>query len=254
MAIRGTALVGAVVTLSLALAAPAAAQGKKKPSSLPGTATFRCTGTAGDCPGSPAPDRILGQHTTQNPDITYPGSGVPESGRGAHLRPGNEMWLGLRDGFTVRLDFSERVGLATCDPWCKYDEAFGGTDTIVIGETSYAEFQTNVVDDLDETDTTPTLMDVSTDPQNPSPVRLHISFYDSTGRLWNFNFSNARNSGAENASVWRSGPCAWVITDGGSLAELSTLVKLNGKQFRSYEGLYAAPFEITFTAPGCPMP
>jgi hypothetical protein len=257
MVIRAMALASAVLALSLgSVSVVAQGKGGKKPSSYPGNATFRCYGEVGECVASD--DGVLGQITGQNPEGDYPGTGVPESGRGAHLRTAsNELWIGLRDGFTVRLDFSQRLADPTvpCQQggYCQYDTAFGtATTSLVIGESSYAEIQTNVVDG---DDTSVSLLDVSTDPDNPSSVRLLMSFYDSGGKLWNFNFGDHRNSGAENASVYRvANTCTWVFTDGGSLAELSTLVKLQGKQFRSYEGLYAAPFEITFTASQCPAP
>ena len=245
-----------VFTFSLALGASASAQGRKKPTSYPGTADFRCEGTVGGCPGSPDPDDgVLGQFTPENTEASYPGTGTPEGGRGAFLRETGEMWIGLRDGFMVRLDFGRRMANATvhCDPNCQYSSTFGDVTSVLIGETSYAEIHSNVVGA--DGDTTPSLFDVSTDPDNPSTVRLLMSFYDGSGRLWNFNFSDARNSGSGNASVYRiADTCSWVFTDGGSLAELSTLVKKTGKQFRSFEGLYAAPFEFTFTASACPQP
>lgn len=254
MATRRMALLCGVMVLSLGVAVPAMAQGKKKPSSYPGSAVFRCN-DLGPC--AAPDDGVLGQVTNENPDVTYPGTGIPEGGRGAHLKTANnEMWIGLRDGFTVRLDFSRRDADPTvpCQTggYCQYQTSFGSATSLVIGESSYAEIQTNVVDG---DDTSVSLLDVSTDPDYPSSVRLLMSFYDSSGKLWNFNFGDHRNSGAENASVYRvANSCTWVFTDGGSLAELSTLVKLQGKHFRSYEGLYTAPFEITFTASQCPAP
>lgn len=257
MSTRRMALLCGVIVVGLGLASSAFAQGKKKPSSYPGTATFRCYGSPGGCPGSPEPDDgVLGQITPENPNGDYQGVGITESGKGAHLRAAsNEMWIGLRDGFTVRLDFSQRLRDATvhCAPNCQYATVFGpDTESLVIGENSYAEIQSNVIDG---DDTSVSLLDASTDPANPSSVRLLMSFYDSAGKLWNFNFSDARGSGSENASVYRvANTCTWVFTDGGSLAELSTLVKLQGKQFRSYEGLYSAPFQITFSTNQCPVP
>jgi hypothetical protein len=260
MATRQTALVFSVVALVIGLAATAAAQGKKKAASYPGTAVFRCNGTVG-CPGSTEPDDgILGQVNSVN-DGTYRGTGTPEAGRGAHLRvnsgdTNHEMWIGLRDGFQVLLKIGPLDPLAPCrtapNNYCEYPGAFGvGVESVVIGATSYAEIQTDVVDGVGST---PTLLDLPIDTAQtvePAPVRLLIAFNDSSGRLWNFNFSDARNSGAENASVWRTGECTWVITDNESHAELSTLTRVSGRQFRSFEGIYAAPFQITFNAPRC---
>ena len=98
-----------------------------------------------------------------------------------------------------------------------------------------------------------------------SRTRLYFGFNDASGRLWNFNFSDTRANGtatlSRNAFVTRMNLCEWVFTDRlydtegrllvRSLAELSTLVRVSGKQVRSFEGVYEAPFQIKFHAPNC---
>ncbi len=244
MTLRRALLLGTTFVLSLGLVAHAAAQGKKKPSSWPGTADFRCNGLTTPCPDE---DLIVGDGSH------YAGLGTPESGQGAHLRTNYEMWLGLRNPLKLFIDFIAQDPAAPCATgavnYCQFPAAFSPANNILIDGVTYAEIQTNVVDDAD--DATPTLMDMSIGATRP--IRVLISFNDPhTGSLWNFNFSKARASGATNASVRRSAACEWEITDGGGKAELSTLVRLQGKQFRSFEGLYTAPFLITFKAPGCP--
>jgi hypothetical protein len=260
------ALIVAASVLGLGLATTASAQGKKKPAaSYPGVAGFRCDPMlAGDCAivGPTVGDGVVGVVTPQNSSLTYPGSGTPEGGRGAHFRSnsGNtnhEMWIGLRDGFQVLLNIGSEDVNAPCrtngNNYCQYPAAFG--ESILIGST-YAEIQSDVVDVFGSSAPTLLTLPILSEPPseaNASSVRILIGFNDPSGRLWNFNFSDARNSGAQPASIWRTGACTWIINDGGAQAELSTLIRIAGKQFRSFEGLYSAPFEITFIGPNCPV-
>jgi hypothetical protein len=247
MTICRTLALGAACCLTLCFAAPAMAQGKKL-ESWPGTAKFRCEGSVGGCPGGGEPDdRILGQLTPENPQGTYPGTGTPEGGRGAHLRAnGLELWLGLRDGFEVVIDFGAQDPNPPCGEQCYYRDAFPA-NTARIG-SPYAEFQTDVIDQSGGI--TPTLLDIPIG--HTREARLHIAFNDAAGRPWNLSFSDARNPLAANAEIKRVDHCKWEITDGDAKAELSVMVRTSGKRFRSFEGLYALPLLITFEAPKCP--
>jgi len=244
MANRGALLFVTTLVLSLGLAVHLDAQGKKKPASWPGTAVFRCNGlgTVACTEG----DLIVGDSTS------YPGHGTPESGDGAHLRTSYEGWIGLRNGRQLFIDFGTQDMSAPCvaGGYCQFNAAFPNASMLADGVT-YAEISTNVVAVNDSADATPTLLDI---PINDTrPARVLISFYDpNTGNLWNFNFSDQRRPEGSLGQIKRTGPCAWEISDGGGQAELSTIVRVQGKAFRSQEGLYSAPFLITLTAPGCP--
>jgi hypothetical protein len=244
MANRGAVLLVTTLVLSFALAGSASAQGKKKPASWPGTANFRCNGTASAaCPDG---DLILGDGSS------YPGHGVPEAGDGAHLRTSYEGWIGLRNGRQLFIDFVAPDPAAPCvaGGYCKFGAAFPNASMLIDGIT-YAEISTNVVDPNDTADATPTLLDIPVG--GTRPARVLISFTDpNTNSLWNFNFSDTRRPDASLAEITRTGACTWQISDGGGQAELSTIVRIQGKSFRSQEGLYSAPFLITFAAPGCP--
>lgn len=98
---RTLLLVAGLTCLTLSGAVDAA----RKPSTdVAGTAAFRCN------PGCifPVLDRILGDGST------YQGFGVTDTGYGAHLSPTHEMWIGVRSGYHVRIDFSDPVGPAPC--------------------------------------------------------------------------------------------------------------------------------------------
>jgi hypothetical protein len=245
MANRGAMLFVTTLALTLAFAGHAAAQGNKKPTSWPGTADFRCDGlgtaTCGDG------DLIVGDGSF------YPGHGTPESGDGAHLRNTYEGWIGLRNGRQLFIDFVAQDPAAPCvaGGYCKFSTAFPDATMLTDGIT-YAEISTNVVNPNDTADATPTLLDIPLDATRPA--RVLISFNDpNTGSLWNFNFSDTRRPDASLAQIKRTGACTWEISDGGGQAELSTLVRLQGKSFRSQEGLYSAPFRIIFNVPNCPV-
>jgi len=252
MANRGAIVLVTTLALTLALAgssaaqmgAAAAAQGNKKPSSWPGTADFRCDGLGTvTCPDG---DLIIGDGSL------YAGLGTPESGQGAHLRTTYEAWIGLRNGLRLFINFGTQDPTAPClsGGYCQFWTAFPHANMLIDGVT-YAEISTNVVNPNDTADATPTLLDI---PINGTQLaRVLISFNDpNTGNLWNFNFSDTRRPDASLAEITRTGACTWVISDGGGQAELSTLVRLQGKSFRSQEGLYSVPFRITFNAPSCP--
>jgi hypothetical protein len=240
---RGALLLITTLVFTLVFAGPAAAQGKKKPASWPGTAEFRCNGLATPCADG---DLIVGDGTS------YPGHGTPEGGDGAHLKTTYEGWIGLRNGRQLFIDFVAQDPNAPCiaGGYCQFATAFPNKTMLIDGVT-YGEISTNVVNPNDTADVMPTLLDI---PLNATwPARVLISFNDPyTGSLWNFNFSDTRRPDASLAQITRTGTCTWVISDGDSVAELSTLVRLQGKSFRSQEGLYSAPFQITFNAPNCP--
>lgn len=242
MTIARTLLLNTAFVSILALAGDATAQGKKKPSSTPGTAAFRCNGLMTPCPDG---DLIVGDGTD------YQGLGAPEGGQGAHLRwSNNEMWIGLKNGLKLYVDFVQQDQNADClgGGYCQFDFAFPDDDVLIDGP--YDEIQTDVIDPITG-DPAKTLLDIPVDAT--WEARVYIGFNDpNTGRLWNFNFSDDKRAEASNALVTRAGACTWEITDGGGTAVLSTLVRLNGKLFRSYEGFYSAPFQITFEA--CPAP
>ena len=242
MANRGAMLIITTLTLTLAFAGNAAAQGNKKPTSWPGTADFRCDGLGTATCG----DLIIGDGSL------YPGHGAPEGGDGAHLRTTYEGWIGLRNGRQLFIDFVAQDPNAPCiaGGYCQFGTAFPNATMLIDGVT-YGEISTNVVNPNDTADATPTLLDI---PLNETrPARVLISFTDPyTGSLWNFNFSDTRRPDASLAQITRTGACTWEISDGGGQAELSTMVRLKGKTIRSQEGLYSAPFEITFNVPNCP--
>ena len=245
MANRGMVLACAVVALSFVVTSTTAAQGKKPkpPESYPGTAIFRCNGlTTPDCTG----DSIVGDGSG------YSGLGVPEGGEGAHIKASiGEMWIGLKGDMGLFIDFGQQDPGAPClgGGYCQFDTAF--PDANILIEGGYTEIQTEVFDPLNSSDLSKSLIDI---PIGATwDARLYIGFNDPyTGKLWNFNFSSARNPAfAGDASIKRLATCSWEITDGGRKAELSTLVRVSGKQFRSYEGFYLAPFLITFSTTTC---
>jgi hypothetical protein len=249
MTIRHVLVLYSAFVLSLGYVGLAEAQGGKKPkppASWPGTATFRCNGlTTSDCG-----DSIVGDSSF------YEGLGAPEGGEGAHLRDssswGREMWIGVKNGLRLYINFGEQDQDAPCHAgaYCQFGSSFPNND-ILIGER-YGEIQTNVIDQSGMGDLTRSLLDI---PSGETwQARVHIAFYDASGRLWNLNFWNQFPSEGGHASIKRLAACTWEITDGDSKAELSTLVRVSGKQFRSYEGFYPAKFLITFEAPGCPAP
>jgi hypothetical protein len=248
MTTRRTALAWAVIALVLGSTASAIAQSKKKPSSYPGKADFRCNGLSRDAVCSDQ-DRIKGDFSS------YVGFGIPEAGEGAHFRSnsGNthhEMWIGIRNSLRVYLDFSVQVEPGSCAPNCLFGTAFP-TAEVTFGAT-VGEIQSQVVNPLDTSDPTPTLLDMPDDAT--WPTRLYVAFADASGRGWSYSFSDIRSSGAPspawNASVTRLDSCTWEFS--GSRGELSTVVRVSGKQFRLFEGVYDTPFLIRFEAPGCP--
>ena len=241
---RGALLPVTTLVLCFGLAVQLNAQGKKKPTSWPGTAVFRCDGTvSAACLDG---DLILGDGST------YPGHGAPEGGDGAHLRTSNEGWIGLRNGYQLFIDFVAQDPAAPClaGGYCQFNTAFPNKSMLIDGVT-YAEISTNVVNPNDTADATPTLLDI---PRGEArPARVLISFTDpNTNSLWNFNFSDTRRPDASLALITHTDHCTWEISDGGGQAELSTMVRVQNKSFRSQEGLYSAPVLITLTAPGCP--
>ena len=254
MKIRRAHFLGVTVVIAFGLAGGVAAQGNKKPTSQPGTADFRCDDLIAGCAGLGAADRILGMTTPQNPDGLYEGAGTPEGGQGAHLRSNNEMWIGLRNGLEVLLDFSELQGGRPCDGDgnCRFNNAFPTGQMHI--NSGYSEFQTNVVNPNNPNDSTFTLLNIA--PGQSGEARMKISFNDpNLGLLWGFNFSTVDYAGATNINVMRSNDCTWIITaDGSSRAGLSAYGRTgSGKAYRTDEGLYIAPFEITFTVPSmCP--
>jgi hypothetical protein len=235
--------------------------GKPKPmSSWPGTATFRCqTLDAAPCTGDGADDRIIGDQST------YDGLGTPEGGQGAHLRSGYEMWLGLRNGLTVFLKFGGQAANAPClaDGNCRFPTAIPSGNALL--DSGYAEIQTNVINQSDESDSSPTLLSIPVG--HTWMARLNISFNDAvTGMLWNFNFNkNRRPLDADNINITREASCTWRVWSGKKSAdglswevaplraELSAYGQSGkGKAFRTFEGFYTTPVEFTFDVPNCP--
>ena len=94
-----------VMILALLFGFVAPLNGQKnrpRPTSQPAVALFRCPG---DCS---AGDRIVGDGTD------YRGTGVPETGQGAHFGV-DELWIGFGEGvYKLTLDFSQLDGTAPC--------------------------------------------------------------------------------------------------------------------------------------------
>jgi hypothetical protein len=256
MSTRISRAVVAFATLAV-LAGPvtsAHAQGKiPKASSRPGAVTFGCAYSTS------APDQSCANGDAIAGDGgSYAGTGVPESGAGAHLRDNGELWIGLRDGgMRLRLDFSQAAAVAPCVSAanCRFDAAFAGNDYFVIAG-GYAEVNSNVVGASNENDTTPTLSSMA---MNATlPTRLNISFNDPKyGLLWGFNFNPAAYAGSGLVQVTRTSACTWEFSaPAGTLAGLSAYGRgpNGGKSYRTDEGLYYAPFAFVFTVPSlCPQ-
>jgi hypothetical protein len=245
MSMRRIITAGLGVGVSLALTVPVAGQ-KNKPTSRQGDATFRCN--EGEPVACGFADKVRGVYLDD-----YAGTGTPESGQGAHLTAGGEMWIGLRNGLDAVLDFAnvDQNGLCVAAGNCRFLGA-GLTPTIAIpigGVSSsgvYAEIEGNVV--TSEGDPSPTMVSLSQE-GGTSNIRLNISFRDAVmGLLWGFNYNASQYPGALDATVTRTG-CTWVIS--GSKAGLSAYGSDfgRGKSYRTNEGLYLAPFEITFSVP-----
>ena len=237
---------GCAAALVLVATVPVGAQRKPKPSSLSGTVEWRCTFTE----ASPAlscgnGDAIAGDGGD------YQGTGLPESGEGAHLRDTGELWVGLRDGrMALRVDFSQPDGVAPCTIVgnCRLGGAYHGNLYAVIA-AGYAEVQTNVVSPSNDGDTTPTLRDIPEDTPGWK-ARFNVVFNDPVyGLLWGFNFNPFAHAGSDLVDVYRVDACTWVFSAGpGATVGLSAYGRgpLGGKSYRTDEGRYLAPFELTF--------
>lgn len=243
----------AVLSLIVVMAAvaPVTAQ-KNKATSKPATVDFRCD------EDQPVPcgvvDRVLGVEG----DV-YGGTGTPEGGQGAHLRSNGEMWIGLRNGLEAVLDFAQLDvdGACVAAGNCRFASA-GLTSKIriPIGGSGpagiYSEIQGDVVSMTNPADTTPSLLSLPVN--DPGwKLRLFLGFTDAVmGLGWGFNFAANRYPGATDANVIRTDACTWKIwADGDARAGLSAYGSDygKGKSYRTNEGLYIAPFEITFHVP-----
>src|SRR4029453_2464889 len=130
-------LFSAVVFVCVALSGSGDAK-DRTPSSLPGTAVFRCNFTA-ECTGLTASDAIWDGRNSN-----YDGIGAAESGQGAHLNGNKELWLGLGEGY-YQLEFQFPVPVVagscqnsnTCRLWSSFP-------SLTIDQEN-AEFQSNVV-------------------------------------------------------------------------------------------------------------
>ena len=238
------ALLVSLCLLAAVLGAPgqALAQKGKPPSSLPGTAQFRCPG---DCS---LLDRIVGDGSN------YPGIGTPESGQGAHLNSSNQMWIGFGEGrYDLYLDFSapDLFHPAPCQPSsCRLPYSPNNVITI---DNEDGEFQSRVLGPNDSYE--PALDGLLAMPVNATwRTRLKIHFDDPLGRglLWTLSFNTIDYGDATNINVTRTSVCTWDyeagLTDRGGLYAFGNAA--NGKRVRSDEGLYIMPFRITFSV--CP--
>jgi hypothetical protein len=252
---------GLIVGVAVIFMAPVAAQ-KNKATSRTATATFRCNeGGPQPCGESlNNPDGVLGEVSAGD----YRGTGSPGSGQGAHLTADGELWIGLRNGLDVTLNLDPlrlhtpgSCGTGGNRP-CRFAAA-GLTSPLLkipvggLPSTGlYAQIQGNVVSvTATGEDTSPTM--VSMGPGQTLPMRLNILFHDAVwGLLWGFNFNASwytEGPGATNAWVTKENVCTWKVwADGTSRAGLSGYGSSGGgKAYRTNEGLYIAPFEISFS-------
>jgi hypothetical protein len=234
-----------LVTMALCLMASVFTEAQKKPSkppsSLPGTAVFRCSFTQ-SCTSD---DSILGDGTS------YQGIGAAETGEGAHLSSVQEMWIGIGSGLhSVELHFTQPVGAAPCSSSATAPCRLSSTTVVAVD----GEFQSNVLDANGQPSPNG-LLDVA--PGTKTRTRLKISFSDPWGRslLWGLNFNTIDYAGATDVNVARTDQCTWVFEPGpNDRGGLSAYGSLNrGKAVRTDEGLYIMPFTITFSVPSmCP--
>jgi hypothetical protein len=240
----------------LAVPATAAAQ-KKTTSSRPGSAAFRCdfVSPSAECTALVAVDPIRGDHSG------YAGTGVPETGEGAHLTSGGELWVGIGSGgYQLEITIPETAlddpsGLPPC--------ASSGTcrllNHVILIDQVNAEIQSNVLSPSTGSDTATLSQMPVTSPPATWRSRLQFSFYDPWGRdlLWGLDFNPLNYSTSTPLNVTRAGACTWVFEpaagDRAGLRAYGTTAA--GKRTRTDEGLYAMPFRLTFTVPSlCPAP
>ena len=200
----------------------------KPPASFPGTAGFRCN--AGDVGCG---DGLIGDGSS------YPGVGAPETGSGAHLRTSNgELWMG---NATLTVDFGAQPP-TECTPGstCRWDWT-RPLQTIDLGE-----IQSNVVDGPQGTEVTGGLLSIPVG--GTGWARFNMAITDDRGISYLLRFNSLDDPGSSAVTVNRTGACTWVFTDAGAQAFLKSGVRRNLVN----EGLFDLPFELTFTAPGCP--
>ena len=230
-----------VIALSLiaGFVTPVTAQKKGgKPTTQPAVLSFRCPSV--DCTGT---DRIVGDGSD------YQGTGVPETGQGAHWNTNNELWLGFGQGvYQLFLDFSQIDGVAPCSTsgTCRLPALTG---PIIEIDQENGEFQSNVL--ANGQPSANGLLDVVVG--QTARTRLKISFGDPLGRvLWGLNFNTIDYAGATNINVMRTDQCTWVFEPGendrGGLHAYGSMGK--GKAVRTDEGLYNMPFKMTFRVAG----
>ena len=245
----------AVFVLAICLALTGSIGAQKKgpaPSSQPGTADFRCDLETGciDIDPDIDPDRVIGDGSD------YLGTGVAETGEGAHLNSNNEMWIGIGSGLgsghhAVRLDFPSVTAPCQQTGNCRITNSFFPFLDI---DQENGEFQSNV---LGLTDDDPPaangLLDIPYSPPTRWRSRLKISFADPERRnlLWGLNFNQIDYAGAQNINVTRTDRCTWEFEPGpGDVGGLSAFGNTGkGKNTRTDEGLYDMPFKITFQVP-----
>lgn len=257
---RRATLCQVFVIVTLVSAAPLAAQKGKPPASSPGQAVFRCNGSGSNLEAVCA-DGVVGDGSL------YPGSGTPESGAGAHLNANQEFWIGIRDGaMRVRLNFdpSRRVDSPACQSTvkgCRFTLTKFPNSQMIL-QSAYSELQTNVVD-ANDVELPNGMKSISVG--GLAYARLKITFNDPQGAdlLWGFNFVPSQNAGSSLIKVRRPDACTWLIT-GDSLptdpdyADYEPIAALQaygrtgtGKAYRTDEGLFRTPVEITFSLRDC---
>jgi hypothetical protein len=241
----------AVFVLAICLALTGSIGAQKKgpaPSSHPGTADFRCDITTGCIDPDIDPDRVIGDGTD------YLGTGVAETGEGAHLNSNNEMWIGIGSGLgsghhAVRLDFYSVTAPCQLTGNCRITDSFFPLDI----DLENGEFQSNVLGFADNDPPAANgLLDIPFLPPTTWRSRLKITFADPLGNLlWGLNFNQIDYAGAQNINVTRTDRCTWEFQPGpGDVGGLSAFGKTGkGKSTRTDEGLYIMPFKITFHVP-----
>lgn len=238
----------AIATIGcLAMPGAAVAQKKTQPSSKPGIAAFRCDYNNPTEACTTSPDAIEGDSSG------YEGIGGPETGEGAYLTSGGELWIGIGSGVhEVQITVPPT---ALDGPPCKTSGSCRLLNPLILIDQENGEIQSNVLDPATGADTA-TLVQMPVGATWRS--RLQFSFYDekTTNLLWGLNFNPLNYPDATPLNVTRTSACTWVFAPGaGDVAGLRAYGTLSGgKKTTTYEGLYAIDFELTFSVPSmCPV-